>query len=146
MARGARRSGFTLKRKESHAQRNVGDQLVPPVGCSRLGERAGGAANRSHSAGALSEWLTSKTTPRTDKLIEVERLFEVPALRLMKADFGDLLANELSDRERYERVEQKIAGFELSAGAHGGVVLDIQGTGRKKGRARVDKARKSKNG
>jgi hypothetical protein len=38
------------------------------------------------------------------------KIFEVPASRLLDADFGDLLEHELSDRDRYERVAAKIAG------------------------------------
>jgi hypothetical protein len=54
----------------------------------------------------VSGW-PARQRPRTDKLIEVERVFEVPARRLLEADFGNLLANELASRERYERVEER---------------------------------------
>jgi hypothetical protein len=70
----------------------------------------------------------------------VPRVFEVPVMRLMEADFGDLLENELSDRERFERVESKISGFEVKPGRHGGVVLDIAG------KPRPQRVKKSKGG
>jgi hypothetical protein len=75
------------------------------------------------------------------KLIGVERVFEVQAMWLMEADFGDLLEHELADRDRYQRVEQKIAGadFEIRAAPDGGVVLDI------KPQARVEKAKRARN-
>ncbi len=38
----------------------------------------------------------------------VSGFFEVPADRLMSAPFEELLAGELSDRERFRRIEKKL--------------------------------------
>jgi hypothetical protein len=45
---------------------------------------------------------------RIDTLMTVSAFFEVPADRLMTAPFEDLLMNELSDPERFRRIEEKL--------------------------------------
>jgi transcriptional regulator with XRE-family HTH domain len=56
---------------------------------------------------ALSATSTGKRKPSLDTLMTLAGFFEVSADRLMTAPFEDLLP-ELSDRDRYARVEEKI--------------------------------------
>jgi transcriptional regulator with XRE-family HTH domain len=57
---------------------------------------------------ALSDWANGKRRPRLDAIMTVSEFFEIPVERLLKADFADLLAHELSDKARYQRVERKV--------------------------------------
>ena len=59
---------------------------------------------------ALSDWSHGKRQPGMEAVVRISELFEVPSDRLVKADFGDLLENELADRERFDRVEAKVRG------------------------------------
>lgn len=60
------------------------------------------------SATAVSELTRSKREPQLQTLMRVAEFFEVPAHELLRSDFGDLL-EVAGDRERYARVEKKIA-------------------------------------
>ena len=57
---------------------------------------------------ALSDWANGKRQPRLDAIVSVSEFFEIPVERLLKADFADLLADELSDKARFQRVERKV--------------------------------------
>jgi transcriptional regulator with XRE-family HTH domain len=56
---------------------------------------------------ALSELQTGTRRPSLETITKIATFFEVPIERLMSAGFDDLLANELSDPERFQRVEAK---------------------------------------
>lgn len=60
------------------------------------------------SAATMSAWINGKATPSLEKAIAVSELFEVPTQRLMGAEFVELLQDELSDPERFKRVEERI--------------------------------------
>jgi transcriptional regulator with XRE-family HTH domain len=60
------------------------------------------------SAQAISELKAGKRQPSLRTLQKISAFFEIPIDRLLDADFEDLLANELADRERFRRVEAKI--------------------------------------
>ena len=60
------------------------------------------------SEAAFSTWFTGRREPNFKTAMKISAFFEVPPDRLATADFGDLLANELADQERYSRVETKI--------------------------------------
>jgi len=57
---------------------------------------------------AISEWRQGKRSPSLGALLRLSELFEIAGDRLVTSRFEDLLP-ELSDRERYRRVEAKIA-------------------------------------
>ena len=58
---------------------------------------------------SLSEWVRGRRQPNLQMLLRVASFAEIPADRLLHADFADLLEHELGDRGRFERVEAKIA-------------------------------------
>jgi transcriptional regulator with XRE-family HTH domain len=60
------------------------------------------------SEATVSGWMNGKTDPSLSKAIAVADLFQISTDRLMGARFTDLLANELSDPERFDRVEERI--------------------------------------
>jgi transcriptional regulator with XRE-family HTH domain len=60
------------------------------------------------SAMALSEWRLGKREPSLKALIRLSALFEVAGDRLVTVPFRDLLSNELSDPDRFDRVEARI--------------------------------------
>jgi transcriptional regulator with XRE-family HTH domain len=60
------------------------------------------------SAATISAWMNGKSTPSLAKAIDIADLFQISTDRLMGAEFSDLLARELADSERFERVEQRI--------------------------------------
>ena len=60
------------------------------------------------SEATMSAWMNGKSTPSLAKAIDIAELFQITTDRLMGAEFSDLLANELADRERFERVEKRI--------------------------------------
>jgi transcriptional regulator with XRE-family HTH domain len=57
---------------------------------------------------ALSEWMRGKRSPTLDTLLRVAKFFELPVDRLLSESFEDLLAHDVSDRDRFRRVEEKI--------------------------------------
>jgi transcriptional regulator with XRE-family HTH domain len=58
---------------------------------------------------AISELQSGKrTSPRYRTIHSIGEFFEIPSDRLTVTPFADLLAAELSDAERYRRVEAKI--------------------------------------
>ena len=60
------------------------------------------------SEATLSAWMNGRSSPSLPKAIDVAALFQVSTDRLMGAEFADLLQHELSDPERFERVEARI--------------------------------------
>ncbi len=60
------------------------------------------------SEATMSAWMNGKSTPSLPNAIDVAELFQISTDRLMGAEFSDLLANELADSERFERVEKRI--------------------------------------
>lgn len=60
------------------------------------------------SEATVSGWMNGKSTPSLSKAIGIAELFQISTDRLMGAKFSDLLATELADAERYERVEERI--------------------------------------
>ena len=59
---------------------------------------------------ALSELqLGKRESPRASTVKKLAEFFEVPYWRLQDTPFGQLLAEELADTERFEAVEAKIA-------------------------------------
>ncbi len=57
---------------------------------------------------ALSEIMGGKRSASLHSASRLAAFFEIPIERLLNAPFDDLLTEELSDRERYHRVEAKI--------------------------------------
>jgi transcriptional regulator with XRE-family HTH domain len=60
------------------------------------------------SQSAFSTWQSGRRQPSFDTAMRIGEFFEIEASRLARASFASLLANELSDAERFERVEQRI--------------------------------------
>ena len=60
------------------------------------------------SEATMSAWMNGKSTPSLAKAIDIAELFQISTDRLMGAEFSELLARELADPERYERVETRI--------------------------------------
>jgi transcriptional regulator with XRE-family HTH domain len=60
------------------------------------------------SEATVSGWMNGKTTPSLAKAIAIADLFQLSTDRIMGAKFSDLLAAELGDTDRYERVEERI--------------------------------------
>lgn len=60
------------------------------------------------SGQALSELMGGKRNASLHSASRLSAFFEIPMERLLNSPFEDLLAEELSDRERYRRVEAKI--------------------------------------
>ncbi len=60
------------------------------------------------SEASMSAWMNARSTPSLAKAIGIAELFQLSTDRLMGAEFADLLAHELADPERFERVEARI--------------------------------------
>lgn len=60
------------------------------------------------SDATMSSWMNGKSTPSLGKAITIAELFQISTDKLMGAEFHELLATELSERERYEKVEERI--------------------------------------
>ncbi len=69
------------------------------------------------SEATMSAWMNGKATPSLAKAIDIAELFQISTDRLMGAEFSQLLATELADPERFERVEKRIrrGGTKLSS-------------------------------
>jgi len=72
------------------------------------------------SAQALSELQSGKRSPSLATAQAIANFFEVPLDRLLNAAFSDLLAHELADPDRYQRVEKKIKTGATGRRARGG--------------------------
>lgn len=53
----------------------------------------------------MGAWMNGKSQPSLGKAIGIADLFRISTGRLMGAEFATLLANELADPDRFERVE-----------------------------------------
>jgi transcriptional regulator with XRE-family HTH domain len=84
----------------------IEDNLPRLLGFHKLSARQASEL-LSISQVALSAISTGKRRPSLDTLMTLAGFFEVSADRLMTADFNELLP-ELSDADRYARVEEKI--------------------------------------
>jgi DNA-binding XRE family transcriptional regulator len=60
------------------------------------------------SEATMSSWTNGKSTPSLAKAIDIAELFQITTDRLMGASFVDLLGRELSDPDRFARVEARI--------------------------------------
>ena len=60
------------------------------------------------SEATMSSWMNGKSTPSLAKAIDIAEVFQITTDRLMGAKFADLLASELADPERFDRVEKRI--------------------------------------
>ena len=56
------------------------------------------------SEATMSSWMNGKSTPSLAKAIDIAELFQISTDRLMGAEFSDLLAHELADPDRYDKV------------------------------------------
>ena len=57
---------------------------------------------------SVSEWMRGRRQPNLQTLLQVAAFLDVPGERLLRAEFVDLLGQELKDRGRFDRVEAKI--------------------------------------
>jgi transcriptional regulator with XRE-family HTH domain len=92
--------------KKVHA--SFGDNVSRILGMHNLSARDASKL-LGLSTVALSEWRQGKRSPSLNALLRLSAVFEVAGDRLVTAPFTDLLANELGDVDRFERVEEKIA-------------------------------------
>ena len=83
------------------------DNFVRLLGLHRLSQHFT-AQLLEVSEATMSAWMNGKSQPSLGKAIGIADLFQVSTDRLMGAEFTDLLANELADPDRFERVEARI--------------------------------------
>ena len=83
------------------------DNFVRLLGLHRLSQHFT-AQLLEVSEATMSAWMNGKSQPSLGKAIGSADLFQVCTDRLMGAEFTDLLANELADPDRFERVEARI--------------------------------------
>ena len=91
----------------SDGQRRFTDNFVRLLGLHRLSQHFT-AQLLEVSEATMSAWMNGKSQPSLGKAIGIADLFQVSTDRLMGAEFTDLLANELADPDRFERVEARI--------------------------------------
>jgi len=60
------------------------------------------------SEATISSWMTGKSRPSLSKAIAIADLFQISTDKLMGAAFHELLSTELSNQERFEKVEERI--------------------------------------
>lgn len=83
------------------------DSFVRLLGVHRLSQHFT-AQLLGVSEATMSSWMNGKSTPSLAKAIDIADLFQLSTDRLMGAPFVDLLGTELSDPERFVRVEARI--------------------------------------
>ena len=83
------------------------DNFVRLLGLHRLSQHFT-AQLLSVSEATMSAWMNGKSQPSLAKAIGIADLFQLSTDRLMGAEFADLLAHELADPDRFERVEARI--------------------------------------
>jgi transcriptional regulator with XRE-family HTH domain len=83
------------------------DNLQRLLGLHRLTAREG-ADMMAMSRSALTKWATGDRRPSFTAALVVGDFFGVPADRLARADFADLLEHELADPDRFREVEAEI--------------------------------------
>jgi transcriptional regulator with XRE-family HTH domain len=69
-------------------------------------KRAAALADVSESV--VSKWASGDRHPSFTSALKFAVIFDVPADRLARADFGELLENELADAEKFRRVEKTL--------------------------------------
>jgi len=105
---------------------NFGDNLERLLGLHGLSARRASEL-LDVSAQTLSEWKYNKSSPSLPMILRLAEFFEVHADRLVNASFSELLATELGDPERFERVEHKIRAHRQTLRAlESGKVVDVQ--------------------
>jgi transcriptional regulator with XRE-family HTH domain len=72
--------------------------------------QTGAAALIGVSAQALSELQSGTRQPSLRTVQRIAAFFEIPMDRIIEAPFEELLAHELTDPERFQRVEAKRHG------------------------------------
>ncbi len=84
------------------------------------------------SQSALTKWKEGSRSPSFKTLVKIGDFLGLSADRLARADFADLLAHELADPERFERVEREIAErskvyseFEIKAMEEKGLIVKL---------------------
>ncbi len=60
------------------------------------------------SEATMSSWMNGKSQPSLNKAIAIAGLFQVSTDKLIGTGFSGLLQTELSDPDRFERVEARI--------------------------------------
>jgi transcriptional regulator with XRE-family HTH domain len=60
------------------------------------------------SQSAFSKWASGSRQPSFTTALAIGEFFRVPADRLARAEFSELLANELSSADRFKAVEHDI--------------------------------------
>jgi transcriptional regulator with XRE-family HTH domain len=83
------------------------DNLVRLMGLHALPAKEA-AEMLGMSQSTFSKWASGTRQPSFATALTVGEFFKVPADRLARAEFADLLANELSSPERFESVEAEI--------------------------------------
>ena len=84
------------------------DNLARTLAMHRLTAREA-ATLLEVSESALSKWQQGTRSPSFQTAIKIGDALGIPADRLARAEFEDLLGNELADPERFRRVEEEIA-------------------------------------
>ena len=89
------------------AMEHFADNFERLLGLHKLsGKEAADMLGLSQSV--LSKWQSGARQPSFSSALTAGDFFGVPADRLARADFSDLLANELADTQRYADVEAEI--------------------------------------
>ena len=57
---------------------------------------------------SLSEWMRGHRQPNLQMLLRVSSFLDINGERLVRAPFRELLAREIADPKRFDRVEAKI--------------------------------------
>jgi transcriptional regulator with XRE-family HTH domain len=83
------------------------NNLARLLGLHRLTAREA-ADMLAMSRSALTKWATGDRRPSFTAALVVGDFFGVPADRLARADFADLLEHELADPQRFREVEAEI--------------------------------------
>jgi transcriptional regulator with XRE-family HTH domain len=83
------------------------DNFIRLLGLHRLSQHYT-AALIGVSEATMSSWMNGKSNPSLAKAIDIADLFQISTDRLMGAPFVDLLGTELSDTDRFARVEARI--------------------------------------
>src|SRR5919108_547381 len=66
------------------------------------------AALADVSESVVNKWASGERNPSFTSALKFAEIFDVPADRLARADFADLLETDLADADKFRRVEQTI--------------------------------------
>jgi transcriptional regulator with XRE-family HTH domain len=61
------------------------------------------------SASAMSKWSSRERKPSFETALKISEILRMEPGRLARADFGDLLAHELADTDRFGAIETEAA-------------------------------------